>query len=88
MKNFLDFLKYDPIPPLLASGDEALIYFTRRDLLGEDPGPVERLWELPGAAKILKKQAGGWQLAAAGREQAPGHQPRSDRDLAAVSLSN
>ncbi len=36
MKNFLEILLYDPIPPLLASGDEALIYFTRRDLLGEE----------------------------------------------------
>ena len=55
-------LKYDPIPPLLDSGDAALVYFVRRDLLGEDPGPVERLWELPGAARILKKQRpdGSW----------------------------
>ncbi len=60
--DFAGQLRYDPIPPLLGSGDEALIYFTRRDLLGEDPGPVERLWELPGAVKILKKQLpdGSW----------------------------
>ncbi len=60
--NFLKNLNHDPIPPLLASGDEALIYFTRRDLLGEDTGPVERLWQLPGALKILKKQLpnGSW----------------------------
>jgi hypothetical protein len=39
-----------------------LIYFTRRDLLGEEVGPVERLWLLPGAVKILKKQQpdGSW----------------------------
>ncbi len=55
-------LTYDPIPLLLSSGDEALIYFTRRDLLGEDPGPVDRLWQLPAVKKILRKQQpdGSW----------------------------
>ena len=55
-------LKYDPISPLLASGDVALVYFVRRDLLGEDPGAVKQLWDLPGALKILKKQLpdGSW----------------------------
>ena len=55
-------LKVDPLPALLFSGDAALVYFTRRDLLGEDPGPVEQLWKLPGAQKILKKQQadGSW----------------------------
>ncbi len=58
----MTLLKYDPIPRLLGSGDEALDFFVRRDLLGEDPGPVERLWGLPGALRILKKQMpdGSW----------------------------
>jgi len=62
MTNFLKNLNFDPIPPILASGDEALIYFARRDLLGEEVGPVERLWQIPGAVKILKKQLpdGSW----------------------------
>ena len=54
--NWLQRLKFDPLPPLLSSGNEALGYFVRRDLLGEDAGPVQRLWPLPGAQKILKKQ--------------------------------
>jgi hypothetical protein len=55
-------LKFDPIPLLLSSGNEALIYFARRDLLDEDPAPVSRLWQLPAAQKILKKQQpdGSW----------------------------
>ena len=55
-------LKVDPVPALLSRGDAALHYFVRRDLLGEDPGPVERLWELPGAQKMLRKQQpdGSW----------------------------
>jgi hypothetical protein len=46
----------------LGNGDAAVTYFVHRDLLGEDPGPVEQLWELPGAQKILKKQQanGSW----------------------------
>ena len=55
-------LRYDPLPPLLASEDEALVYFTRRDLLGEHVSAAQDLWELPGALKILKKQQpdGSW----------------------------
>jgi hypothetical protein len=49
-------LRYDPVPPLLAFPDEALRYFVRRDLSAESTGPVNRLWELPGARKILNKQ--------------------------------
>jgi len=55
-------LKFDPIPTLLASENEALRYFVSRDLLGEDVGPIFHLWGLPGAQKILKKQQpdGSW----------------------------
>ena len=73
--NFLKNLNHDPIPPLLESGDEALIYFTRRDLLGEDVGPVERLWNLPGAVKILKKQQpdGSWLRPGENKHEAINH---------------
>jgi hypothetical protein len=52
----------DPIPSLLSYPDEALQYFVRRDLLGEQAGPVQRLWNLPGAQRILRKQQadGSW----------------------------
>jgi hypothetical protein len=55
-------LRIDPIPTLISSDDEALEYFVRRDLLEEDPGPIEQLWELPEAGKILAKQQtdGSW----------------------------
>jgi hypothetical protein len=47
---------------LLGSGDEALVFFARRDLLGEEPGSIQRLWTLPGALRILKRQLpnGSW----------------------------
>jgi len=55
-------LRSDPIPPLLTSGNEALQYFVRRDLLEERVEPIERLWQLPAALKLLKKQQadGSW----------------------------
>jgi hypothetical protein len=49
-------LRYGPIPPLLSSSDEALRHVVRHDLLGEAAGPANRLWQLPGAQKLLKKQ--------------------------------
>jgi len=62
VRDWPQWLKIDPLSSLLSSGDAALVYFTRRDLLGEDPGPIDRLWELPAAQKILKKQQpdGSW----------------------------
>jgi len=55
-------LRFDPIPPLLSSGDEALRYFVRRDLLEEEVEPIRYLWQLPEAQKIFKKQQpdGSW----------------------------
>ena len=62
MRGWRELFSVDPLPSLLSSGDAALVYFTRRDLLGEDPGPIDRLWELPAAKKILKNQLpdGSW----------------------------
>jgi hypothetical protein len=62
MDNWGSQLRFDPLPPLLASADEALCCFVRRDLLGEAAGPVQCLWTLPQALKILRKQLpdGSW----------------------------
>jgi hypothetical protein len=63
-------LKFDPLPMLMASGNKAVAYFTRRDLLGEAGDPVETLWCLPEAEKILRRQQsdGSWKYPG-GREQ-------------------
>ena len=55
-------LKFDPLRPLLTSDNLALQYMTRRDLLGEQVGPVLGLWELPTVQRILKRQLadGSW----------------------------
>jgi hypothetical protein len=59
-------LKSDPLPPLLKSGNPVISWFTRRDLLEEDPGPIEALWELKEPAKLLRKQGddGRWRYPA------------------------
>jgi hypothetical protein len=55
-------LRFDPLPVLLATKHKAVRYFTRRDLLLEDSGPVDTLWALPVVQRILKKQQkdGSW----------------------------
>ncbi|HEY3320837.1 MAG TPA: hypothetical protein VGP72_10270 [Planctomycetota bacterium] len=65
-------LRFDPLPALLASRDDALRYFARRDLLGERAGDVRLLWDLPEARKMLKKQQpdGSWPRAGAEKHPA------------------
>lgn len=62
MQHWPQHLKADPIPTLLAAGDQALAYFVRRDLLDEQVASISSLWELPDIQKILKKQQpdGSW----------------------------
>jgi hypothetical protein len=62
MLDWRKHLKHDPAAPLLSSGSEVLLYFVRRDLLEERVGPADRLWHLPGAGRILKRQLpdGSW----------------------------
>lgn len=55
-------LPLDPLPALLAWDDPALAYFVRRDLLAEAVAPIETLWKLPEAARLVQKQQadGAW----------------------------
>jgi len=61
-ENIFNQLKVDPIPALLASRDAALVYFTKRDLLGERVELVSVIWRLPAPQKIVNKQQsdGSW----------------------------
>jgi hypothetical protein len=67
-------LHIPPLPALLASDDPALEFFVRRDLLGEAAAPLENLWELPAALRILKKQQadGRWRYPGNTRSGLPG----------------
>jgi squalene-hopene cyclase-like protein len=55
-------LKVDPVRALLASGNAAIGYFARRDLLGEEVHPVGMLWHLPEVERLLSRQLanGAW----------------------------
>jgi hypothetical protein len=51
-------LNVDPVPPLLASDNAALRYFSRRDLQGESVLPVVSLWKLPAVTRLVRRQRG------------------------------
>lgn len=72
MASWSSRLRFDPIAPLLDADDDAISFFTCRDLLGEETGPVSLIWDLPAVRGILRKQRpdGSWKY--------PGHsQPGS-----------
>jgi hypothetical protein len=47
--------KFDVLPALLSSQNEAIGYFTKRDLLAELSPPISFVWELPEPQKLLKQ---------------------------------
>jgi hypothetical protein len=49
-------LRTDPVPALLDSTDKAIVYFTQRDLLGEETAPESSLWGLPEVNKLSRGQ--------------------------------
>ncbi len=57
-----EHFKVDPTDILMSSKNEALKYFTRRDLLDEKVKSIKTLWELPEVEKILRRQQdnGSW----------------------------
>ena len=71
-------LRRNPVPALLAGGNEAVAYFARRDLLGAPVGRVESLWRSTPAQAILRRQQpdGSWRYPG-GR---PGLRSREDYD--------
>ena len=62
MDHWSSIFKYDPVKPLLESGNEAIVYFAERDLLDREAGSIEAVWELPQVRKILRRQQpdGSW----------------------------
>jgi hypothetical protein len=62
MGDWLHQLRVDPLPALRASSNEGILHAVRRDLLGEEVGSVQVLWELPQVERILRKQQedGSW----------------------------
>jgi hypothetical protein len=54
--------EHDPVNPLLSSHNNAIIYFTNRDLLGKQVPNINVLSNEPEARKLIRKQMedGGW----------------------------
>jgi len=75
MELWQERLLFDPMPPLLASGNDAVKYFTNRDLLKKRVEPVSSLWLLPEVQNILKKQQpdGSWKYHGMQRDCYPKH---------------
>lgn len=71
MKDWISLLNFDPIKPLLNIENEAITYFTKRDLLEEKVGPIKTLWTLKEPQKILDKQQdnGGWKYPGKTKEE-------------------
>ncbi len=55
-------LYYNPLPALLSSRNDAVVFFARCDLLDEKTDSVRSLWDLPEPRKILRGQQadGSW----------------------------
>jgi hypothetical protein len=62
LKKWLAQLRIDPTPTLLSSGNEAIAYFAKRDLLEQEVVPINHIWQLPEVQRILRKQQsdGSW----------------------------
>jgi hypothetical protein len=58
VENWVKVLQKNPLPMLLKWTDESLIYFVNRDLFQKTVEPVETLWDMPGAVRLVKKQLG------------------------------
>jgi hypothetical protein len=57
-----EVLAVDPAPLLASSGNAAIAFFARQDLLGPSGDPVGALWDLPEARRVVRKQSqnGSW----------------------------
>jgi hypothetical protein len=65
VSKWLAQLKFDPTSTLASSGIEAIVYFTKRDLLEEEVTPINQIWKLSEVQNTLGKQQsdGSWKYA-------------------------
>jgi hypothetical protein len=73
MSTWTDQLPINPLPSLLAAEQEGLRFFVRRDLLDEDVGPIQDLWQMPVPLKLLGRQQpdGSWRYPGRNRSRYP-----------------
>lgn len=72
--DWLSRLSVNPIPALVDWTDNALAYFTRRDVLQQSVDPVESLWDLPAASRLIRNQRadGSWRYPGKNDPSVPG----------------
>lgn len=68
--NWKEYLRYNPISPLILSDNKAINYYLKHDILDEKVDNIESLWELPSVISILNKQQedGSWKYSG-GKEE-------------------
>jgi hypothetical protein len=54
----MKYLRRDPLPLLLASGNAAVRFLARRDLLGATSVPLTSLWKAPEVLRVVARQQG------------------------------
>lgn len=66
-------LQVDPLKELAACEDPAIHFYVQRDLIGENPGPIQQLWDLPEPGKLVKDQlpTGAWHYKGSGPKRFP-----------------
>jgi hypothetical protein len=62
LDKWVNLLRYDPLQRLLSSKNQAIVFFTRRNLQNDTAAPAETLWELSAAKKLVNNQQpdGSW----------------------------
>jgi hypothetical protein len=67
--DWVEKLKFNPLPPLISSKNIAIHYFSRRDLLEESVESTESLWKLPQVMRLLRRQQldGAWKYPGGGK---------------------
>ncbi|MBN2368999.1 MAG: hypothetical protein JXO72_00760 [Vicinamibacteria bacterium] len=49
-------LRFNAVSSLTSSGNKAVVYFVKRDLLGRKASPLREIWDLPEVRKLLARQ--------------------------------
>jgi len=73
MGTWTDLLPLNPLPALLEADNASLHFFVQRDLMDQQVGAVEDLWELPEPVRMLRKQqpGGSWRYPGRNRDVFP-----------------
>ena len=73
MKKNLYNLRNNPLKPLISSNNDAIIYFSKRDILDDKVESINYIWNLTEVQKIINKQQqnGSW------KSRTKKHDPKS-----------